>query len=601
MPWWALSYLGCENVRTPNLDRLIGEGGMLFEKAVCQSPICLPSRISMLSGQYVSTNKQFGFTGLQDRRIPWLPELLRQHGYLTGASGKFHTASIGVDRWGFDFSAPTLPHDEDMAVPRTNTYRHYCRTHGVPWPTDQMHGHDPGGAGAARSAAADPNVHPAVQQSCKSDVPLEHGLERWTTNRMIEFLEQAAQGDKPFFGYLTYDRPHHPQPPPPEWWDRRRPDELKLPPLPPAEAITRLPRLYLDMLIGAVSLPNLGEEGFRYLLASYFALIEGIDDEIGRVMETLERLGLAENTTVIFTADHGDEAGTRGLYLKGSGVASHSLTGVPLIVRPAPMYGASPTPERPEPVELVDLCPSILAMAGIEVPERVEGRDLSGVWRGASTPDLDRAVFCEEWQQRMVRHHDWMLVFDGRADSECQLYDLADDPDQFWNRYEDTDATAVRVDLKRRLLGFLSQRLHGPFDESDIARLERGLDPDDHDVLIEHTVTMHVDSAHYCRAGLFFQGATHKLYVPFYDSGSLLLWDRRKQRDDIAHWYATRDQAESEPDRAIVEQLLDKALRNQINRIEPVSILKELPPPTPRPTLEEVKAVGLNREATLKR
>ena len=143
LPWFALSATGSPNVRTPHLDAMANQGGILFDNATCQSPICLPSRLSMLAGRYVSSVKQFGFDGYCERGIDWMQTTFKRAGYTTGAFGKMHALSVGIDDWGFDVSAPTLGEDEDYAHPTGNKYRAYCASHGVKWPTDQMHGHDP--------------------------------------------------------------------------------------------------------------------------------------------------------------------------------------------------------------------------------------------------------------------------------------------------------------------------------------------------------------------------------------------------------------------------------------------------------------------------
>ncbi|MBF0246210.1 MAG: sulfatase-like hydrolase/transferase, partial [Planctomycetes bacterium] len=140
----CLSLLGHPVVHTPNLDRLVHEGA-LFKNATANNPICMPSRVSMLSGQYCSTLQQYGFSGLCDARTPWVQGVLGKAGYRTGAFGKFHTLCIGQEQWGFDVAAPSMPEDNDLARPSGHHYMAYCQNHKVPWPTDQIHGHNPFG------------------------------------------------------------------------------------------------------------------------------------------------------------------------------------------------------------------------------------------------------------------------------------------------------------------------------------------------------------------------------------------------------------------------------------------------------------------------
>ena len=150
LPWFCLSLAGSTNVQTPRLDGLARDGGVFFNNAACQSPCCMPSRLSTLSGRYVSSTKQFGFAGYCERGVDWIQNVFKTAGYATGAFGKMHALSVGIDTWGFDVSAPTLPEENDLARPADNSYRMYCRRQGIAWPTDQMHGHDPWGGDCCR-------------------------------------------------------------------------------------------------------------------------------------------------------------------------------------------------------------------------------------------------------------------------------------------------------------------------------------------------------------------------------------------------------------------------------------------------------------------
>ena len=114
-----------------------------------------------------------------------------------------------------------------------------------------------------------------------SDVPLEHSLERWTGNQCINFIGDCKHGNAPFFAWLTFDRPHMPTTLPREIFEKIRPDALTLPKLPDVEALTNLPRhLFKDFAEG-ISIFSLGEERYRFILATYYSLVEYLDSEIG--------------------------------------------------------------------------------------------------------------------------------------------------------------------------------------------------------------------------------------------------------------------------------------------------------------------------------
>ncbi|MAX24322.1 MAG: hypothetical protein CMJ19_07445 [Phycisphaeraceae bacterium] len=584
-PAFALSMLGNPNVKTPHLDHLVESGqAVLFEQCVCQSPICLPSRVSMLSGQYPSTNQQFGFTGLTRRNLPWLPRHLQQHGIATGAFGKFHVACVGDDAFGFDRSCPMLPEEEDLAVPKDAHYRQYCEQHGIHWPTDQMHGNDHRNRIALPSMAAQllENKHKLVRQSCMSDVPLEHSLERWTPDRALDFIREKAITGESFFTWLSFTRPHHPQTVPAEWWDLRRPDELVLERMLTEEELDRHGPAMRQSL-GKNSIRNmLGEVDFRYLLASYYTLIQGIDKEIGRVIEQLKALGIDEQTSIIFTADHGDEAGHHGLYLKHRDVCSTALTQVPLIIRPAQaICPKGPTHNRRlEPVQLVDLAPTICELFDCPGMDSPDGVSLKPALLDDASLDPHRSVFCEDIEGRMILHDQWMLAFYAHDDRHSQLYDLQADPGQYCNRYADEEMQDKRIDLKRQLIGFLSQCQYGTYTDADVAFVQRAMNPNDPTIPLHTWCTNPTGhSIDQCRCGLFWHGEGEKLFVPFFDNHAILYFQDKPQ-DANAHMqylYPTTDQA-MPCDHGKIELILNAILCHLINQTRTVSILKHHPP-----------------------
>jgi len=474
----CLELMGHPNVRTPNLDYLAGQGA-LFREAYCQNPLCMPSRISMLSGQYPTTNREFGFSGLCDRRMSWMPAWFRENGYATGAFGKFHTASIGNDSFGFDVAAPTLGEDEELAQPAGFHYRSYCEANGVGWPTDQMHGHNPwGGFGASRvvPSSAKDEMTWTVKGACRSDVPVEHSLETWTTNRCLDFLRERAEAedDKPFFAWLSYDRPHWPFNLPEPWFSRADPSSnVRHPGYDETD-----PHLPAYLLNHPAREETPGDDLDR-VMAVHHTLLEWLDAEVGRVMEALRRTGLDQNTTIVFTSDHGDEAGYRQLFHKHFGCHTREVLAVPLIIRPAPALGAAAGTVCDDKVELVDLFPTLCAMNGLRTPEAVEGRSL---WPGLSSGSFeypDRAAFCEKYDARAIIWKDWILT-ESFVEAPSALINVADDPWGLRDRYCDPDAATVRLEMKRRLLAFLARRRFGPYADEDVAFCRSRLDGQSH-------------------------------------------------------------------------------------------------------------------------
>jgi arylsulfatase len=560
---WNAKLLGSltgGRVRTPHLDAL-AQRGTLFTAARCNHPLCLPSRVSMLSGMYPSTTKQFGFTGLCDPRLPYLQTTFHSSGYRTGAFGKFHVASIGERQWTFDVAAPTLPHDAAFARPAGNTYANYCAASGVAFPTDQMHGAAAGAGGPKRPSSSSADMFWFHAHACESDVPAEHSLERWTTDQCIAFLESQPTV-QPFFVWQSYDRPHFPTCLPSAWHARQLEiaRDLQLGPVPTAEQLAALPPSVFTDYVRHCSRLHLGDETFGYIVAGYLALLELIDTEIGRLLTTLRERGLEESTIVVFTADHGDEAGERGLYEKFLGVSSEEICRVPMIIA-AP--GGVRGQVRPEPVELVDLFPTLCALAGVESPGGLEGVDLSNCVRESAPLDPDRSVVTEEFASRSIVAGRFKLVFDQLHD-ERQFYDLASDPLCFENRYHDARLASERIELKRRLCAFLARRLHGPFDESDVEEVERSLRGESEAMLAAKVPGL----THWRAAGSLHDGAMELLIR--YDKPELLLYARKGDRS------RSRDAALAK-DLVAIERLLDLALDELFRGIHPVSQVRFSP------------------------
>jgi len=550
----ALGALGHPDARTPNLDRLAREG-TLFANHYCNHPLCLPSRVSLLSGQYPGTHKQYGFSGLLDRRTPMLQVVFKEGGWRTGASGKFHVHSIPPEQWTFDYAAPTLLNEIDMARPAGNHYMGYCDARGVPCPNDQQHCGNPWGRKKPVSSHATGEMFWMHQESVRSDVPLEHSLEVYTVDRCLEFL-RGVDGSRPFFYWLTFDRPHHPTTLPEPWFSRVDPDRVHLDALPTAEQLAALPPSVFQDYARHCSRLNLGEKAFRFIVATYMTLLEFMDAEIGRVLEHLRQAGLDERTTIVFTADHGDEAGQRGLYEKFLGVSSQELCRAPLIIRPAPVLsrgGRTAGRRVEEPVESIDVFPTLCALAGLAAPPAVEGADLSRTVLEGGALDRRRPVFIEEIQSRSVVRDEWKFVYDILPD-ERQLYDLGRDPWCFENLYGRPEHRDRRMEMKRLLVAFLMQRLHGPYTEADVAHVRRALDPACPETGL-HISGMAETNNH--RAACTVRDPSFELFVPFYDGEPMLLFPRR-ERGGERHGYRKRDEAVADPDRA--EGLLDQAL-----------------------------------------
>jgi arylsulfatase A-like enzyme len=314
---------------------------------------------------------------------------------------------------------------------------------------------------------------------------------------------------------------------------------------------------------GAVmSVDMVGEEKFRFVLATYIRLIEWIDSEVGRIVKTLRDLGLDEDTAIFFTADHGDEGGFNGIYGKARACKSEGITAVPFVVRPPKNLLTVPADRKyiNEPVEVVDIFATICSLAGIEAPKGVQGVSLAEVISGARDEDLTRAVFCESFDQKSLKKEGWKLVFDREDDRDCFLFDMNNDPDQLCDLYNDKSMLKKRIELKREIFSRLMQNVHGDYDAFDVQRLERGLNPKD--PLIPCVIGSVTLSSLRCAA--YIRHEEYTLLVRYY-SDEILMFKGKS--------YPTSEMA-IEADLEIVDRMLDEGIRECSNKISYVSILR---------------------------
>jgi choline-sulfatase/uncharacterized sulfatase len=423
----CLGGYGNDDVQTPNLDSLAEEGAR-FERAYCNNPICLPSRMCYLTGRYAHSLGIYGnYGGVPDDTIS-MPHHFRTNGYDTGGFGKMH---IPVD-WathGFE-TRQDCDYADTRQWPEENDYYSYLKRLGYAEDYDM-------GVGGSR------NYPHSVFDS---EIPAEHSVEAWTADRTIQWID-GRDGDDPFFAWMSFQRPHPPYAPPPEYTDLYDPDEIELPPRDPGEFADK-PGGWQNR---AGNMEGTSDEDLRQAVAYYYALITLIDEQIGRVLDHLEEQGELDNTIVAFVSDHGDFAGEHGFVRKNVGI-SEAVHRVPMIWRFPDGVDAGVVNE--DLVESVDTFPTFCDLAGLPTPDPVQGRSLTDALTGGS---IDRdAVYCETPNHKTVRTEEYKLTH--YVDNEDgELYHVAEDPWEHDNLYHDAEYADVRLDLQEMLLDFFAE------------------------------------------------------------------------------------------------------------------------------------------------
>ncbi|MEO0915399.1 MAG: sulfatase-like hydrolase/transferase [Pseudomonadota bacterium] len=488
-------HLGCGGntvVRTPNIDGVAAKGTM-WDRFYVANPICMPNRASIMTGRMCSAH------GARHNGIPLskdhttFVELLRDAGYRTGLIGKSHLQSFtglpATNRFepaeGLHVPSPNLRDaiknnrhtaDYDLEVVPTwdrplaeridgNFYGfehvevaadHADRASGdyLLWAREQRKDFDQ--LVGPENALPDNRIN--APQAWRTAVPEELYSTNWIADRSGAWLAERAGDDTPFFLQMSFPDPHHPFTPPGRYWDMYDPADIELPKtfgkgdLPPIRAMKAAMENGTDPRDNQNPFAVTEEEA-RAITALTYGMITMIDDAIGRVLERLDELGLAENTVVIFTSDHGDYMGDHGLMLK---LLLHyqGIIRVPFIWYDptAPAWGQN----EPGLASSIDIAPTILARAGIQPYNGIQGRDLH------STAPPEAVIIEEDSQRQMTgfdkpqrvrtvvtdRHR--MSIREGEDWNE--LYNLSTDPGETFNLYDLPAGKVARQALSEIML-----------------------------------------------------------------------------------------------------------------------------------------------------
>jgi choline-sulfatase len=423
-------------VKTPNLNHLVEEG-VRFDAAYSPCPVCVPARASLMTGQYVSRIGAYDNAAPFSCEEPTFAHYLTLAGYDTVLAGKMHL--IGPDQLhGFSRRFNTNVYPADFAwVPARGVEHQVSRRHALLY------------------------VGEAVQVGQWSQF-LSYDEE--THFRALEYLhakgiekqyaqEQGEPSPQPFFLCVSYHHPHEPFWPPKDLWDLYEDEEIEIPEFPDnlEETYSTLDK-WLNVYHGVTKAKNLRDpESIRRVRRAYYALVTYIDIKVGELLASLEENGFHENTIVVFCSDHGDMLCERGMVQKRTFYEWSSR--VPLIIRfPDRWQGGT---VHTEPVNLIDLLPTFLDMAGVGVEERLpmDGRSLMGLLDGSDTEGWE--AISEYHSQGahapcfMIRRGKYKYVY--IHGYESQLFDLEADPGEWNNLVGQPAYKEIEEQLKARI------------------------------------------------------------------------------------------------------------------------------------------------------
>lgn len=467
------STLGAINpkIQTPNLDRLAAEGTR-YDRAYVPSPVCTPTRASIITGQYPAWHGAWTIGVKLGEDVPTVGEAFSSHGYRTSLIGKAHFQPLkslpeqtsleaqptlkDLAFWE-GFTGPWYGFDR-IEIARNHADESHVGQHYAIWMRDrglpdyEQH----------FTQLEDQYEPDFLQPEGAWDLPQEFHYTTWTGERTIAAIERDVAEERPFFVWSSFHDPHPPYLVPEPWASMYHPADMEPGTLDPAELehmvswtrMTQEERPDYSHLTESgfgnhgFSSHLMSDEDLRRRMAIYYGMVSFMDDQIGRILDALDRLGVADDTVVVFTSDHGHYLGQHGLTAKGPFHYEDGIR-VPFIVRYPGQANAGTTSDAIQSV--VDLPQSFLDICGVPAPGTMQGVSQAAVWRGEAERARTWAI-CENRHQPTAVH---LRTFIGerykmtvyRGLDEGELYDLRDDPEERRNRWHDPDWRDVKLEV----------------------------------------------------------------------------------------------------------------------------------------------------------
>lgn len=413
-------------VKSPNLKRLAGRG-VRFNKAYCQYPQCSQSRVSLLTGLRPDTTRVFDLkTDFRDNipTVTTLPQLFKEQGYFSARVGKiFHygvPGDIGTSGLDDPLSWDTVvnPRGVDKEV------------------EDKLVNLTPNrGLGSSLSWYV-------------AEGPDEEQTDGKVAGETIRLLRENK--DRPFFIAMGFYRPHCPYISPKKYFDMYPVEDIELPEEPDGH-LKKVPEaaLFTNPLYW-----DLDEQQRKEAIRAYYAAVTFMDAQLGKVLDALEELGLAENTIVVFWSDHGYLLTEHGQWMKQS--LFEESARVPLIISSPGAKGNGKASDRV--VELLDLYPTLAALCGLQAPSYLDGKDLRPLlddpgrtWDHPAFTQVQRRRSSGNFMGRSVRTERWRYSEWDDGERGVELYDHENDPGEYRNLADDTAYAKTRDEMSRLL------------------------------------------------------------------------------------------------------------------------------------------------------
>jgi len=425
----SLPCYGMDFMQTPAIDRLAQEG-IVFDNCVSVSPVCQPARASFTIGQYPHVH------GVPDNfrwirpGSPTIAQLFHQGGWHTAAIGKMHYYPWDNPE-GFQYR---IIAEDKRHIFRNDHWTQFLKKHGY------TRDHPALVPGYAKNLGA-----------IVSPFPEELHTDSFIGNETVRWIE--AHAEEPFFAWVSFNSPHDPYDPPKNiatlYQDAPIPE-----PIGSAEELAEKPpyqreisAFYKQNLLYLTDYSEMTVQQIRRMREYYLATVTLVDKQIEKILQALESKNLLDSTLIVFSSDHGDHLGDHGLPFKSTYYESALM--VPLIIRGPGIPAGTRCSSF---IDWIDLHATFLALAGIEIPDHVQGIDMCELLEDP------RKVFKEEGYSEMlgsamVRTQKYKLVL--CDDGTGELYDLQEEPLEVHNHFNDPRYREIQEELTQKILQHL--------------------------------------------------------------------------------------------------------------------------------------------------
>lgn len=475
--WMTLGY-NDPTVKTPNLDRLARKG-MLLDRAYASNPTCTPSRASIITGQMPSQHGAYVLGTKTPEEVVTFAEVFSANDYETALVGKAHFQPVkGSDEFPSIEAYPTLQNLEfwekmnepfygfdHIELARNHGDEPHIGQHYLIWIQEKLkkEGRNPD---EWKQWFRKPTGENKAQHG-EWNMPEAYHMNTWIAERSNLLLEKYAREGKHFILWSSFFDPHPPYLVPGKWANMYDPEKIKLPEVAEND-LKDMPEIYQmtqekgadfskykdsEMWSAGLNYQQQPDEVKKQNIALYYGMISMMDHYIGKILDKLEELGLDKNTVIVYTTDHGHLFGQHNLLEKGP-FLFEDLVKVPFI---ASCPGLIPENTRSNDLfSLIDLAPTFLELAGMDVPLTMTGMSQSTMWQGQKKAKRDFVIVENHqqpyslYQKQLITDRYKITVYMNSTNGE--LFDLQNDPHENTNLWNDKAWQEIKNQLILKLV-----------------------------------------------------------------------------------------------------------------------------------------------------